>query len=111
MAIVLLGLSCAGDDATHHSEATAAGAIPAPSPNDPVTEWELQYLPAIDAHMHAGRLDSVVIVCQLGLEGDSTRILLYNLMASAYATQGRYGPPRKHCRQRCGWRRSLPSVG
>ena len=92
MAIVLLGLSCAGADTTHHTEAIAANAIPAPSPDDPVGDWELQDLPAIDAHMKAGRLDPVVIVCKLGLEGDSTRILLYNLMASAYATQGRYGP-------------------
>jgi tetratricopeptide (TPR) repeat protein len=59
---------------------------------DPVTEWELQYLPAIETHMREGRLDSVIIVCQLGLQEDSTRIVLYNLMASAYATQRRFEP-------------------
>lgn len=65
--------------------------VAAPEVDDPVTDWELQYLPAIDAHMKAGRLDSVVVVCRLGLAQDSTRIVLYNLMASAYAEQGLHG--------------------
>jgi tetratricopeptide (TPR) repeat protein len=69
---------------------TASVTVPAPGIDDPVAEWELQYLPAIDAHMEAGRLDSVILICQLGLAGDSTRIVLYNLMAGAYASQGRY---------------------
>ncbi len=80
VAAILLGLwACGNDGATHGPDAVGAA------------EWELQFLPAIDEHMKVGRLDSVIIVCQLGLEGDSTRILLYNLMASAYASQGRYG--------------------
>lgn len=69
--------------------------MPAPTIDDTVAAWEMQYLPAIDAHMQAGRLDSVIAVCRLALLEDSTRIVLYNLMASAYASQGRYAPAQE----------------
>ena len=82
--------SCAADDTQPVAVTASSTVVPAPSLNDPVADWELQFLPAIDAHMTSGRLDSVIILCQLGLEGDSTRIIMYNLMASAYAEQGLY---------------------
>lgn len=74
------------------STQSIAAVVASPTLEDPVAEWELQYLPAIETHMREGRLDSVIIVCQLGLQEDSTRIVLYNLMASAYATQQRFDP-------------------
>jgi tetratricopeptide (TPR) repeat protein len=94
---VLVSLwACADDGAAPGStQANSTRAedvvVAAPTIDDPVADWELQFLPAIDAHMTAGRLDSVIIVSKLGIEGDSTRIVLYNLMASAYAGQGLYG--------------------
>lgn len=88
---VLSGMwACADDGVPSRSVPASPTLVPAPSLDDPVADWELQFLPAIDAHMNSGRLDSVIIVCQLGLAGDSTRIVLYNLMASAYAAQGRF---------------------
>ncbi|HJP29693.1 MAG: tetratricopeptide repeat protein [Candidatus Latescibacteria bacterium] len=83
-------VACGKGDRDTVAPATSEPAtVAAPTAEDPVSEWELQYLPAIDAHMKAGRLDSVITVCQLALQQDSTRIVLYNLMASAYASQGR----------------------
>ncbi|MDA0333810.1 MAG: tetratricopeptide repeat protein, partial [bacterium] len=91
-AALFSGLWACSDAGTSAAPATAStSVVPAPHVDDPVADWELQYLPAIDAHMKAGQLDSVITVCQLGIDGDSTRIVLYNLMASAYAGQGLYG--------------------
>jgi tetratricopeptide (TPR) repeat protein len=44
----------------------------------------------IDAHLKAGRHDSVITICRRALEQDSTRIVLYNLMASAHAAKGEH---------------------
>ncbi|MFP6645341.1 MAG: hypothetical protein VCF24_17540, partial [Candidatus Latescibacterota bacterium] len=86
--VALTVAACARDESRDPSSALT---VPAPTIDDTVAEWEMQYLPAIDAHMEAGRLDSVITVCRIGLQQDSTRIVLYNLMASAYASQDRYG--------------------
>lgn len=93
MAIVALTAGACARDESHDpgsSGTSSAVTVPAPTIEDSVAEWEMRYLPAIDAHMRAGRLDSVIIVCQIALRQDSTRIVLYNLMASAYATKKRY---------------------
>ncbi|MEE2832597.1 uncharacterized protein METZ01_LOCUS217525 [marine metagenome] len=85
--VALTVAACARDESRDPSSALT---VPAPTIDDTVAEWEMQYLPAIDAHMQAGRLDSVITVCRIALQQDSTRIVLYNLMASAYASQERY---------------------
>lgn len=90
LSIAVVGTACLWGCAEEEDIEVDPIAISAPTQDDPVATWELQYLPAIEAHMKAGRLDSVIVVCELGLEQDSTRILLYNLMASAYATQRRF---------------------
>ena len=39
---------------------------------------------------HAGRLDAAIAACRAGLERDSTAVEFYNVLATAYAGQGRY---------------------
>lgn len=80
--------ACAGEP--DNVSSAGAGSVQAPTQQDPVADWERELLPAIDTHMAAGRLDSVIAICTRGLAQDSSRIVLYNLMAAAQAGGGQY---------------------
>ena len=59
-------------------------------------------MPTLAAHLGQaralsgkGRFLQAIEVCKAGLALDSTSVDLYNLMATAYAAEGRYTPPEE----------------
>ena len=76
------------------SEPAIPPSPPSPQPTPPARASSSagHYLEQAKAQLNEGHFLDAVAVCQEGLKQDSTAVPLYNLMANAYAADGRYAP-------------------